>query len=241
MSVNPVNSDGTIGAPMQVIPTARNAHAIITDQTNRFVFVPHLGTDQVFQFRSTKEWPPDGEHAARAAAQGQHRAAPPGRLARQPFRLPAERAHGDGHNAVAGKRKGILTEVSSASALPPESKLGPGMPRPQPGRDVSNDIWASDIHVTPDGRFLYAAERTSSSIGAFSADTASGKLAYLGSTTTEKQPRGFPHRSDRALHGRLRRELGDDLKLCDRAERDATPHRQGADRQRVELGRDRGC
>jgi 6-phosphogluconolactonase len=75
--------------------------------------------------------------------------------------------------------------------LPPDSKLGPGMPRPQQGRDVSNDIWASDIHLTPNGRFLYAAERTSSSIGAFSVDTASGKLSYLGSTPTEKQPRGF--------------------------------------------------
>src|SRR5207245_1532520 len=28
-----------------------NAHSIITDNTNRFVFVPHLGTDQIFQFR----------------------------------------------------------------------------------------------------------------------------------------------------------------------------------------------
>ena len=34
-----------------MIPTARNAHSIITDNTNRFVFVPHLGTDQIFQFR----------------------------------------------------------------------------------------------------------------------------------------------------------------------------------------------
>jgi 6-phosphogluconolactonase len=65
------------------------------------------------------------------------------------------------------------------------------MPRPQEGRDVSNDIWASDLHLTPDGRFLYAAERTSSTIGAFSVDAGSGRLSYLGSTPTEKQPRGF--------------------------------------------------
>ena len=50
VSVNPVSSDGRIGDPMQVIPTARNAHAIINDKTNRYVFVPHLGTDQIFQF-----------------------------------------------------------------------------------------------------------------------------------------------------------------------------------------------
>src|SRR5438132_4903466 len=50
VSVNPVGADGRVGEPLQVIPTARNAHAIRTDNTNRFVFVPHLGTDQVFQF-----------------------------------------------------------------------------------------------------------------------------------------------------------------------------------------------
>ena len=50
VSVNPVAPDGKVGEPLQTIPTARNAHAIRTDNSNRFVFVPHLGTDQVFQF-----------------------------------------------------------------------------------------------------------------------------------------------------------------------------------------------
>ena len=69
----------------------------------------------------------------------------------------------------------------------PGGARGPGAPE----RDRSNDIWASDLHLTPNGRFLYAAERTTSSLGAFSVDGASGKLTYLGSTPTEKQPRGF--------------------------------------------------
>ena len=56
---------------------------------------------------------------------------------------------------------------------------------------TDNDIWAADIHLTPNGRFLYASERTTSTIGAFRVDSASGKLIYLGSTPTEKQPRGF--------------------------------------------------
>ena len=45
VGVNPVGADGRVGEPLQVIPTARNAHSIRTDNTNRFVFVPHLGTD----------------------------------------------------------------------------------------------------------------------------------------------------------------------------------------------------
>jgi 6-phosphogluconolactonase len=73
------------------------------------------------------------------------------------------------------------------------SRRGPGTAgaHPSPGRNVDNDIWASDLHLTPDGKFLYAAERTSSSLGAFSVDPATGKLTYLSSTPTEPQPRGF--------------------------------------------------
>ena len=56
---------------------------------------------------------------------------------------------------------------------------------------MSHDIWASDLHVSPDGRFLYAAERTSSTLAWLGIDTASGKLTRLGSIPTEKQPRGF--------------------------------------------------
>jgi len=52
-------------------------------------------------------------------------------------------------------KTGLLTEVSSASALPADTKLIPGAPRPSPGRNVDNDIWASDLHLTPDGKFLY--------------------------------------------------------------------------------------
>jgi 6-phosphogluconolactonase len=61
----------------------------------------------------------------------------------------------------------------------------------QAPRNTDNDIWAADLHLTPDGRFLYASERTSSTIGAFRVDNASGKLTFIGSTATEKQPRGF--------------------------------------------------
>jgi 6-phosphogluconolactonase len=70
------------------------------------------------------------------------------------------------------------------SALPPDTKLVPGAPRGAVGtpganqapRNTDNDIWASDLHLTPNGRFLYAAERTSSTLAAFRVDTASGKL-----------------------------------------------------------------
>jgi 6-phosphogluconolactonase len=156
------------------------------------VFVPHLGTDQVFQFVFDEST---------------------GRLsANTPPLVQLDVGNGPRHFAVSPDNRfvyllneltatvttlaldgetGLLTRVESASALPPDSGLTAGAPRPMPGRNVEHDIWASDVHLTPDGRFLYAAERTSSSIGAFRVDPASGALTYLGSTSTEKQPRGF--------------------------------------------------
>lgn len=192
VSVNPIGKDGKVGEPLQVIPTARNAHAIIVDRTNRWVFVPHLGTDQVFQFRFD---------------------ATSGRLsANTPPTVQIKQGHGPRHIILSSDNRfayllneltavvttlaldaqsGLLKEVSEASALPADTKLRPGAARPSPGRDVSNDIWASDLHLTPDGRFLYAAERTSSSLGAFAVDPATGKLTFRSSTPTEPQPRGF--------------------------------------------------
>ena len=200
VSVNPVGADGRVGEPIQVIPTARNAHSIRTDNTNRFVFVPHLGTDQVFQFRFDQK---------------------SGRLAANtPPVLQLKQGTGPRHLVLSSDNRfvyllneltgtvttlaldgntGLLSEASSASVLPPDSKLVPGMARGAVGtpganqapRNTDNDIWASDLHLTPNGKFLYAAERTSNSIGAFSVNDATGKLTYLGSTPTEKQPRGF--------------------------------------------------
>lgn len=197
VTVNPIGKDGKVGAENQVIPTARNAHAIITDKTNKYAFVPHLGTDQIFQFRFD---------------------AKTGKLtSNTPATVQIKAGYGPRHIVISGDNKfayllneltakvttlsldqktGLLTEVSEASALPPDSKLKPGAPRVPAGqgeapRDVSNDIWASDLHLTPDGKFLYAAERTSSTLGAFSVDAATGKLTYLSSTPVEKQPRGF--------------------------------------------------
>ena len=190
VSVNPIGADGRVGEPSQVIPTARNAHAIITDKTNRFVFVPHLGTDQLFQFtfdegsgRLSASTPPLLQ--LRAGTGPRHLVmSPDNRFVFLLNELTATVSTLE-HSA------GILKEIHSVSALPPGSKLRPGMPRPQQGRDVSGDVWASDLHLTPDGRFLYAAERTGSTISAFAVNTASGRPTYVDSIETEKQPRGF--------------------------------------------------
>ena len=49
--VHRVRADGRIATPpVQELPTADKAHAILTDRSNRFVFVPHTGPNVIFQF-----------------------------------------------------------------------------------------------------------------------------------------------------------------------------------------------
>ena len=197
VGVNPIGKDGKVGEPIQVIPTARNAHAIRIDNTNRFVFVPHLGTDQMFQFVFDKK---SGKLSANTppVVQLKQGTGPRHIIVSKDnkFVYLLNELNATVTTLALDAKSGTLKEVDSASALPPDTKLGPGAPRGPVGagqtpRNTDNDIWASDLHLTPNGRFLYAAERTSSTLGAFRVDAASGKLTYVGSTATEKQPRGF--------------------------------------------------
>jgi 6-phosphogluconolactonase len=193
VSVNPVGADGRVGSAIQVIPTARNAHSIRADNTNRFVFAAHLGIDQVFQFlfdeksgRLSANTPPVLQ-MKQGSGPRHFITSPDNRFVYLLSELTATVT-----TLSLDANTGLLTEVSSASALPPDSKLVPGAPRGAVGapgapvRNTDNDIWASDLHITPSGKFLYAAERTSSIIGGFSVESATGKLSYLASTPTER-------------------------------------------------------
>ena len=72
---------------------------------------------------------------------------------------------------------GGLSELQTISALPPDFEDKPRM--------------AADLHLTPDGRFLYASERTSHTLSAFKVDFASGLLTFVRNVPTENWPRSF--------------------------------------------------
>ena len=51
--------------------------------------------------------------------------------------------------------------------------------------------WGADLHLTPDGRFLFTSERTSSLLTLFGVDQEDGALTPLDHFPTESCPRGF--------------------------------------------------
>ena len=198
VAVHLIEGGKRVGEALQVIPVGRNAHSIVVDHTNTHVFVATLGTDQVFQFRFD-------------ARTGLLSANTPPVLQLGPGVGPRHMvfSHDNRFLYVLGELLGTvttleldagsgqLTERGSESILPPDTSLRPGLPRVAVGtpgatpRDTANDIWASDLRLTPDNRFLYAAERTGSTLTALRVDAASGKLTRLGSVPAEKQPRGI--------------------------------------------------
>jgi 6-phosphogluconolactonase len=200
VSVNAVGADGRVAAaPLQVIPVGRNAHSIRTDESNRFVYVPTLGSDQIFQFAFDAK---SGRLSANTpAAVTMNAGAGPRHFvtsADNRFLYLLSELLGTVTSFVLDAKTGLLREIGSASGLPPDTQLVHGAPRvavgaasAAPPRNRERDIWAADIRLTPDGRFLYISERTGSTLGAFSVNAQSGKLTYLASTPTETQPRGF--------------------------------------------------
>lgn len=57
--------------------------------------------------------------------------------------------------------------------------------------NFSDTRWAADIHITLDGRHLYACDRTASLITVFSVSEDGSVLSKEGFQPTETQPRGF--------------------------------------------------
>jgi 6-phosphogluconolactonase len=206
IAVSPIGEDGLAeAAAIQVIPTGKNAHAILPDRTNRFVYAPNLGSNQILEFLFD---------------------ANTGKLtANDPPLIKARPDHGPRHlvfspdnkylyvlNELSGHvaqfaidpSRGTLTEVDSVGSVPPEAGLVPGVAQAPvsptataspgaaaPKGDEKPKIWAADIQMTPDGKFVYSTERTTSKIALFTVAPATGKLSYVTNYATEKQPRGI--------------------------------------------------
>jgi 6-phosphogluconolactonase len=200
VTVTPVEENGEVAEePHQVIPTGFNAHSINIDGSNRYVYVPTLGTDQVLMFTFDAE---SGLLSSNTPPALQlERGAGPRHFAISPdnqYVYILGELNGTVYTAALNNETGLLTLKSSESGIPRDADLVPGQPRGAitgpnvtAPADAENAIWAADIQITPDGRFLYMTERATSTIGRMEVDQKSGELTYLGSTETEKQPRGI--------------------------------------------------
>jgi len=178
VAVNAIGPDGVVQSTKQIIETKPNAHCILVDPSNHYVLHTSLGGDLVYQekfdARTGKLTPND----------------PPG--------VSVKPKAGPRHLVFSPNKKFVyLVDELDASiyvfpwdaksgTLKKEVQVTTALPKGFEGRP-----WAADIHLTPDGRFLYASERTTSTLVAFSVDPKTGMLTSIDSYPTEKQPRAF--------------------------------------------------
>ena len=203
----PVDADGLVkDGAKQVILTGRNAHSIVSDKTGKYVFVSNLGSDVVLQFIFNAKTgllePNSPASVATGAGQGPRHiiVSPDNKSVYVITELSGEVIH------YALEANGTLTEKDVVAILPPDAGLEKGVAPPVPpafnapskpvtapaaAAVVPAKIWAADIGITPDGRFLYASERSTSTIAIFTVSLKTGAPTRVGSIETEKQPRGF--------------------------------------------------
>jgi 6-phosphogluconolactonase len=192
-AVYPLAADGAVGAPApEWIATDNGAHAIATDRSNQFAFVPHIARlqDNVLE-------PPKDNPGPNMILQFKFDAET-GRLTpNSPFRVePAEPlgprhycfhpsldvvyfSNEQGCSVTAyrlDRATGSLAAAQTISTLPA-------------GFSARNTC--SQIHLTPDGRLLYVGNRGHNSIAGFAVDGSTGQLTAAGHAPTEAVPSAF--------------------------------------------------
>ncbi|WP_027801450.1 lactonase family protein [Paraburkholderia dilworthii] len=178
LAVNSIGANGVAQDVQQIVKTGPMAHAIRNAPDNRYVFASVLGSDAWLRLKFDPSKGSLTEDAAPAyslpAKSGpRHFVFSPD----QRFTYLIDELDGKLHVLAFDNHRDSVKPVQTISILPP---------------NFSGDKpWGADVHITPDGRFVYASERTSSTLAAYRVDRASGKLTRIGTYATEKQPRGF--------------------------------------------------
>src|SRR6516165_4290900 len=192
-AVHPLGDDGAVGALLlDRQDTANGAHAIATDPSNRFAFVPQIarlndnvlepprenpGPNMILQFK----FDPD---TGRLSPNSTFRVEPTERLGPRHycFHPTQDLVYFSNEQgcSVTGYRldsaTGTLSAVQTIATLPS-------------GFTARNTC--SQIHLTPSGQFLYVGNRGHNSIAGFAVDAAIGRLTAIGQVPTEPVPSAF--------------------------------------------------
>jgi 6-phosphogluconolactonase len=188
-----IAEDGTVGAASQEwLATATGAHAIATDRSNRFAYVPHIariqdnvleppkniaGPNTIMQFRFDAE-------AGRLSPNS------PPQVAQADLAGPRHYTfHPSLDLAYFSNEQGC--SVSSYRIDPGTGTLEARQTIATLPAGVALRNTCSQIHLTPSGRFLYVGNRGHNSIAGFGVAPDTGLLTPAGHVPTEAVPSAF--------------------------------------------------
>ena len=177
-AVHSIESDGTIATDGQFYPTAKNAHAIVTDKTNRWAFVPHTGPNSIFQFAFNARTGKLSANKNTAQLKFAENTGP------RHFSLLPNNRFGFCDNEQGSSVTAMKFDVGNGTLTPIQTL--PTIPS-----DFRQPNTCARMMLHPNGEFLYASNRGHDSIAAFRIDQSTGRLDRIGIFPTEKTPRGF--------------------------------------------------
>ena len=193
VAVHSIGDDGSLNdPPVEWLETAPAAHAIQTDPSNKFAFVPHiarlndsvmqppgdaLGPNAIFQFRFD-------ENTGRLTPNS------PPKVEPGEFLGPRHFCFHPNLNVVyfSDEQGGSVTgyHLDSSTGTLSAFQTITTLPEGYSGRNT-----CSQIQISPSGKFLYAPNRGHNSIAGFSVDASSGRLTAIGQVSTEAVPSAF--------------------------------------------------
>jgi 6-phosphogluconolactonase len=193
VAVHPISEDGSVGgSPIEWVATDTGAHAIQTDPSNKFAFVPHvarlkdnvmepfndvIGPNVILQFRFDEN---TGNLSPNASFRvGSTERLGPRHYCFHPYQDIVYFSNEQGSSVTAYKldtNKGTLSEFQTITTLP---------------GDFTGRNTCSQIQISLSGTFLYVPNRGHNSIASFSVDPATGQLTALGQVATEAVPSSF--------------------------------------------------
>lgn len=177
VAIYPIGSNGIVKEQAtDTRDTGKNPHSILIDKSNRFVYVPNTGADQILQYRfnaktgKLSSLKPGVVKTAKGTGP-RHFFFHPTR----PFAY-ACNEKASSVTAFAVAKSGALKAIHTVTTLP---------------KDFTKRNSNADIEITPDGKYLYASNRGHDSLAMYRIDQKTGRISPLGQAPTEKTPREF--------------------------------------------------
>ncbi|SDM84736.1 6-phosphogluconolactonase [Paenibacillus sp. yr247] len=186
VGLSPVLADGSLGTTADIqqhkgtsvlsVQDRPRAHSVFLDRTNRFAGVCDLGLDKIILYKldiPAKRLLPHNEVQVAPGSGPRH------------FAFHPSYAYGYVINELNStitafsydEERGELTEIQTVSTLPDS---------------YEGENACADIHISPDGKFLYGSNRGHESIVVYAIDTFTGKLTVVEyAPTLGKHPRNF--------------------------------------------------
>jgi len=179
IAVHPIDEQGALGgAPTEWIATQHRAHCAQTDSTNSYTFLPHVDdSNAIYQYKFDDKT---------------------GKLTpNTPAVIEPPAGHGPRHYVYHPNGKFLYfdnEQDSSVTAYKFDSATGTleafktlsTLPD-----DFSGENSNAQIHMSPNGKFLYASNRGHNSVAMYSVNESSGSLTSLGQQPSLGTPRAF--------------------------------------------------